>query len=151
MVSLKKDRKGMIAIIDALVFLTLMSAVAFGLFACTSDTNTEEPLAKTITEQLFDTEVRLNDLCDTGDSQIEPLYMIAAVNLNTGYTESTEDFIRDTLNILLPGFCGYDLTVEYNGHSFSISRGSDRELSSEYTTEIPIGDAGALSVRMMIY
>ena len=148
---LRGNRKGVIAMMDALIFIVLISVAATWLFVFDDDLNNEEPMAKTISDDLFSVEVRTCDLMYLGDTKVLPLRTLVAATMSDGRTDRTESFISSSLNGLIPAYCGYDLTLEYRDHTLHFQRMSERPLSSEYITQYDIEGTGTLEICMRIY
>ena len=148
---LRRDRKGVIAMMDALIFIILISMAASWLFFFNEDMEHEEPMAKTVSDNLFTVEVRTSDLMYLGDTKILPLRTLIAATMSDGRTEKTEAFISSALEELIPPLYGYDMTLEYNGHALHFERSSERPLSSEYITQYDIEGTGTLNVCLRMY
>jgi len=150
-VGLRRNRKGVIAMMDALIFIILISMAASWLFFFNEDVTNEEPMAKTVSDDLFSVEVRTCDLMYLGDTKILPLRTLVAATMSDGRTEKTEGFISSTLEELIPSIYGYELTLEYGGYVLHFQRTSGRQLSSEYITEYDIDGTGTLNSCLRIY
>ena len=148
---LKKNRKGMIAVFDAMVFIVLLSMAATWLFIFTSVSETEEPMAKTVSDDLFLVEVRTCDLMYLEDTKVLPIETLIAATMIDGRCQRTEQFISLTLEQLIPEVYGYDLILEYKGKTLHFQRASDREMSSEYCEDHIIDGAGILHSELRIY
>ena len=148
---LKKNRKGMIAVFDAMVFIVLLSMAATWLFIFTNVAETEEPMARTVSDDLFLVEVRTCDLMYLEDTKVMPLETLIAATMIEGRCQKTEQFISMTLEQLVPAVYGYDLILEYKGKTLHFQRVSDREMSSEYCTDHIIDGAGTLHSELRIY
>ena len=148
---LRKNRKGMIAMMDALIFIILISMAASWLFISNEDMHDEEPMAKSVSNDLFAVEVRTCDLMYLGDTKILPLRTLIAATMSDGRTEKTEGFVSSTLEELIPPYYGYELTLEYKGNLLHFQRETERQLSSEYITEYDIEGTGTLIVCLRIY
>ena len=151
MVGLKKNRKGMIAVFDAMVFIVLLSMAATWLFIFTSVSETEEPMAKTVSDDLFLVEVRTCDLMYLEDTKVLPIETLIAATMIDGRCQRTEQFISLTLEQLISEVYGYDLILEYKGKTLHFQRASDREMSSEYCEDHIIDGAGTLHSELRIY
>ena len=151
MVGLRKNRKGMIAVFDALVFIVLLSLAATWLFVFTSISETEEPMAKTVSDDLFLVEVRTCDLMYLEDTKVLPIETLIAATMVDGRCQKTEQFISKTLEQLIPEVYGYDFILEYKGRALHFQRASDREMSSEYSEDHIIDGAGTLHSELKIY
>ena len=148
---LRKDRKGMIAVFDAMVFVLLLSMAATWLFVFSSMDDIDEPMAKTVSDDIFSMEVRTSDLMDLSDTKVLPIGTLIAATMKNGNTERTERLLSETLEELIPEVYGYDFELEYEGHTMLFHRDSERELSSEYSSEYPVDGAGVLRSSLRIY
>ena len=148
---LRKDRKGMVAMFDAMIFIVLLTMAATWLFVFTSLEEPDEPMAKTVSDDIFSVEVRTCDLLYLNDTKILPLDTLLASSMNSGQTGKTEAYLSELLDQLIPAVYGYEFTLDYRGHSMYLCRHSDRELSSEYTDERIIDGAGTLISHLRIY
>ena len=151
MVGLRKDRKGIVAMFDAMIFVVLLTMAATWLFVFTSMEEPEEPMAKTVSDDIFSVEVRTCDLLYLNDTKILPLDTLLASSMNTGQTGKTESYLSELLEQLIPAVYGYEFTLEYKGHTMYLCRQSDRELSSEYSDERVIDGAGTLRSCLKVY
>ena len=151
MVGLRGNRKGIVAMFDAMIFVVLLTMAATWLFVFTSLEEPEEPMAKTVSDDIFSVEVRTCDLLYLNDTKILPIDTLLAASINSNQTSKTETYLSELLDQLIPAVYGYDFTVEYNGHSMHFSRHSDRELSSEYNDERVMDGAGVLKSNLRIY
>ena len=148
---LRKDRRGMIAVFDAMVFVLLLSMAATWMFVFTSMDDIDEPMAKTVSDDIFSMEVRTSDLMDLSDTKVLPIETLIAATMKNGSTERTERLLSETLDELIPQVYGYDFELEYEGHTLCFQRDSERELSSEYGSEYPVDGAGVLRSSLRIY
>ena len=148
---LRGNRKGIVAMFDAMIFVVLLTMAATWLFIFTSMEEPEEPMAKTVSDDIFSVEVRTCDLLYLNDTKILPIDTLLAASINSNQTGKTETYLSELLDELIPAVYGYEFTVEYKGHSMYLCRQSDRELSSEYSGERIIDGAGTLKSSLRIY
>ena len=148
---LRRNRKGIVAMFDAMIFIVLLTMAATWLFVFTSLEEPDEPMAKTVSDDIFSVEVRTCDLLYLNDTKVLPIDTLLAASMNSNQTGRTETYVSELLDQLIPALYGYEFTVEYGGHSMYFCRQSDRELSSEYSGERIIDGAGTLSYSLMIY
>ena len=151
MVGLNRNRKGTVAIIDAMVFIVLLSVAATWLFVFTNITETEEPMAKTVSDDIFSMEVRTCDLMYLDDTKILPIETLISADMNSGGCGKLDPFLSATLEELIPEMYGYEFILEYGGHVIRYWRSSDRALNSEYIEEHQIDGAGVLISTLRIY
>lgn len=148
---LRKNKKGTVAMMDALFFIILITVAAGWLFTFYDVGEEEEPMAKTVSDDLFMVEVRTCDLMDLGDTKVLPIATLMAATMNDCDTERTEDFVSSVLDDLIPEVYGYELFLEYNGNTLYFQRISDRPMSSEYDCCHQIDGAGSLRSVLRIY
>ncbi len=148
---LRKDRKGTIAMMDALIFIFLISLVGTWLFAYANATDTEEPMAKTVSDDFFSMEVRAYEITWLNDTKVLTVGTLIAASMNDGRTTMMSEFVSSTMEDMIPEAYGYNFTLEYNGNTMSFCRQSNRELSSDYSGTCPIEGAGELRYRLEIY
>lgn len=73
------NRKGSIAMIDAMIFIILLSAVSVTMFANIMPDNVHDgPNAKTVCDDLFSMKLDSSTLFDTEDTQILPISTLIA-------------------------------------------------------------------------
>lgn len=146
------SRKGNIAMIDAMVFLILLSAVSVTMFAGADHTEIrDEPIAKDICDDLFSMRLSPSMLSDTDDEQIFPIGVLIASNMNSGHTEDMRTFIREVMDDLVPYAYGYELSIGYNGKKIEVGRQGQRESSSEYSCSQHIVGSMYMDVHIRLY
>ena len=148
---LRNNRKGIVAMFDAMIFIVLLTTAATWLFVYTSMEEPDEPMAKRVSDDIFSVEVRTCDLLYLEDTKILPMDTLLAASMNSDRTGKTELYLSELLDQLIPAVYGYELTLEYSGHSMYLYRQSDRPMSSEYTAERQIDGAGTLTAMLRIY
>lgn len=146
---LRKDRKGMLATVDAMIFLTLLSVVATGMFSYISSEEAEQPLARSVSDDFFAIRLKASDVFSTDDSQIFPVADLIAANMNSGNSDTAQVFIHDTISEMVPPMYGYVFTITYNGMTLMSSRDGFSETSS-YVTSIEINGGRVLTAELVI-
>ncbi|MFA7044420.1 MAG: hypothetical protein WC186_08745, partial [Bacteroidales bacterium] len=104
---LNKNKKGMIAIVDALIFLTIMSTVVIGMFSYVVVQETEQPLAKTINDDFFSIKLKASDIYPTDDDQTYPIADLIAADLNSGSYGNAEQYVKNAIDMMVPQMYGY--------------------------------------------
>lgn len=150
--ALRNDRKGNIAIIDAIIFLMLLSAVSVTLFAYDgSDGIGDEPMAKKVCEDLFSVKVSSSVILDTTDTQVLPVAMLVAAGMSSGEEEKMSSLLKDMLDDMIPEIHGYEMIIDYNNHVIKMERQAYDSLSSEYEcTQAVIGPMD-MKVHIWVY
>lgn len=147
---LSKNKKGMIAIIDALIFLTIMSTVVIGMFSYFIVQETEQPLAKTINDDFFSIRLKASDIYPTVDDQTYPIADLIAADLNSGSYGNAEQYVKNAIDTMIPLMYGYLFTLVYKEHTMSISR-EGNTMTSCYSTAILINGGGELFADLTIF
>ena len=146
-----RDRKGMIAMMDAMIFLIILTMVSASLFAYTAMDDAPEPMAKEVCDNLMSMELRACDIYATDDTQIYPIYVLLAANMNTDREKEVYDYVGEILDGLIPKVYGYELQLSFNGHGVRLERASDRGVTSEYSDTLDIPHTGGLYVSLNIH
>jgi hypothetical protein len=143
-----KNKKGMAAIIDAFIFITIIGLIGAGMFAYSS-MHEKDALAKTMHDTFFGIELKTNDLFDDTDSQRNRMCDLIAAYLATG-SGTAKEYAEGVLNEIIPPIYGYSFTFEYEGSSMSIGNGGNR-MSSQYSADIAIVGGKVMHTVLTIY
>ena len=146
---LSGNKKGMIAVMDTLIFLIIMSMVVVGIFSHNMTQETEQPLAKTINDDFFSIRLKASDIYPTDDGQTYPIADLIAADLNSGLHGNTERYIKNAMDTMVPGMYGYIFTLRYGDHMISISR-EGKDMTSCFSTAIPVNGGEDLFVDLTI-
>ncbi len=146
-----KNKKGVIALIDAMIFLVLIAVIGTSLFAYSAINDSTEPMAKTVCDDLFSMELHACDVYDTEDTQIYPVSVLLAANMNTKNESYVNDYVSKILDELIPKIYGFDMELKFNNNVVHLERSSNRELTSEYSETIEISHTEGLNVSLKIY
>ncbi len=146
-----KNKKGMIAIMDALVFLVIMTIVATTIFSYSAFEQHNEPMAKSVCDELFSINLEAGDLYDTDDTTTYPISVLIAANLNTGNDERVETLIKNIMDGLVPEVYGYSISISLNEHIIIAERNATREMTSEYTGHIDVAHTNGLDVDVIVF
>ena len=141
----------MVAIVDALVFISVLSIAAFGLFAYTDCSETEVTMAESISNDLFSMELKACDICDTSDTTVYPISTLIAVCIEENDVHSAEQFLKSTLDSMIPATHGYSLTIEFNDSVISVQRQGADEVSSSYETDHDVEGIGKMRSMLTLF
>ncbi|MFA6709997.1 MAG: hypothetical protein WCR83_01560 [Candidatus Methanomethylophilaceae archaeon] len=147
---LSGDSKGMVAVMDTLIFLVIMSMVVIGIFSYTVIQETEQPLAKTINDDFFSIRLKASDIFPTDDCQTYPIADLVAADLNSGLHGNAEKYVKGTMDSMVPEIYGYTFTLTYGENTMSVSRGGG-DMTSCFSTVIQIDGGGNLSADLTIF
>ena len=146
------NRKGSIAMIDAMIFIILLSAVSVTMFAnIMSDDVHDGPNAKTVCDDLFSMKLDSSTLFDTEDAQILPVSTLIAANMNSGHKEEMRSFIKRVMDDLVPDTYGYDISMTFKGDEMIVERHAGGDISSEYSCSQPVVGSMHMDVRIRLY
>jgi len=120
---MRTGRKGMVAVMDAMLFIVILGLAVSAIFVYTADPG-EEPLAERIHRDVFATELRVNDVFDVNDSRVVPVDYIIAAHLSSGEGD-IEQYLYDLLRAMVPIPHGFELTCEFRGSVMTISEGGE--------------------------
>lgn len=142
----------MIALLDAMIFLIILAMVSASLFSYTSLYSEEsEPMAKNICDDFFATEHHANDVYGTDDTELYPIAVLIAANMNTEREDAVRSYVTEMMNGLIPEVYGYEMELEFNGKTVFLQRESTREITSEYSGTIEIPHTQGLKVRLTVH
>lgn len=147
---LSGDRKGMVAVMDTLIFLVIMSMVVIGIFSYTVTQEAEQPLAKTINDDFFSIRLKACDIYPTDDCQTYPIAELVAADLNSGLHGNAERYVKSTMDSMVPEMYGYTFTLKYGDNTMSVSR-EGGDMTSCFSALIPIDGGGNLSADLTIF
>ena len=147
---LNKNKKGMIAIVDALIFLTIMSTVVIGMFSYVVVQETEQPLAKTINDDFFSIKLKASDIYPTDDDQTYPIADLIAADLNSGSYGNAEQYVKNAIDVMIPQMYGYLFTLTYKEHTMSVSR-EGNVMTSCYSTAILVNGGNELFADLTLF
>jgi len=143
---MRAGKKGMVAVMDAMLFIVILGLAVSAIFAYTADPG-EEPLAERIHRDIFATELRVNDVFDVNDSRVVSIDYIIAANLASGEGD-LESYLYDLLRSMVPISHGFELICEYRGSVLTISEG-EGTISSSCSSERPVaGDILRTSLKL---
>ena len=142
------DRKGMTAMVDAMIFIVIMGLAVSAIFAFGG----EEPAANnasSISDSIFSAKLRTCDFIDTDDSGLVPMPDIAAFYILTGEGEAG-DYIQSILDSLMQRPHSYSLEIGYKGSIISIGDGAGDPVSGS-VKEYTVTYGGTIRTDLRIY
>lgn len=137
---LKNNRKGLTGIIDAMIFITIMSVVFSALYAYNiNDVNNFDPDASDISGEILSSKFCLDDIIDTDDSRLVSFTDLLAAATLTG-DERTIAYLQLVLNSATGRSDSYRMTAIYGSNTFTIGIGEGMPRSScTETTAVTYG------------
>jgi hypothetical protein len=145
---LSKNRKGMTGIVDAMIFITIMTLVFSAMYMNSASQPEEDQKATDIVEELMSVELRVGDVTDIEDIKILSMSnLLAAAFLADDY--GPMNHVKSVLDVLFANPDMYSLEITYEDCEYSI--GTDREAISECTKTITVMYGGELTVKLKLY
>jgi len=148
---LRDDRKGVVSIVDAMIFVTLIAVVSMCLFSFFVSEHQEEPMAKTVCDDLISVELKASDVFDTEDSDVYRISDLIATGMVSGRTDRVESYVSQTLDGLIPKMHGYELTISYDGKTMTFAREGGQEMTSEYSVDTDIVNGKTMGYYLKIF
>jgi len=129
------NRKGIVAVMDAMLFIVILGLVVSAMFVYAPD-DPEEPIAEKVHNDIFATELRVNDVFDVNDSRVISIDYIIAAQLASG-NGNIEPYLYELLRSMVPVSHGFELTCEYRGNVMIINESAGL-MTSRYSSERPV-------------
>ena len=142
------DRKGMAAVIDAFIFITIIGLIAAGMFAY-SHLEDRSGDAKEMYDVFFGIELKTNDTFPDTDTQIVRMCDLVAAYMVTGQG-SMKEYTEDVLRTIIPPVHDFIFTFEYDGIVMTMGEGGNRLISS-YSSDITILGGKVMRASLSIY
>lgn len=145
------NRKGMISIIDAIVFLSMLSIICIALFTMSdAGSDDEMPDAWSVADRIMQVELKEYDCFDTDDNGNCSFAVIIASRIHQNDTEEITAIIQNILDDSIPGPYGYALSLEYEGKRIEIDKGEGEKDRSRYTGTCDIIGGKILKIDLRI-
>ncbi len=141
------NRKGMLAMLDAMVFVVIVMAAA-AVMVHTAHTGTSDSDAGDVLESVMSSKVRMSDLREDGDGSLVKISDMVALDLVSGTTDALE-FAEGCLESFSKGR-PFLLTVTYEGTTATIGSEGSRPASSA-STDLPVTTGGSLHAELTLY
>jgi len=142
-------RKGMAAIIDAFIFITIIGLIAAGMFAYSSAGTESETDAKKLHDTFFGIELKMNDVFDDGDTRTVRISDLLAAHMVTGEGDVRE-YAENVLRSIIPPIYRFLMVFEYDGHTLTIGE-KGGGLSSQYSADIMITGGKVMRTSLSLY
>ncbi|MDR2865942.1 MAG: hypothetical protein LBV13_00830 [Methanomassiliicoccaceae archaeon] len=146
---MRNDKKGMAAIIDAFMFITVIGLIAAGMFAYSHLPDDKQATARTMHDTFFSIELRTEDMFPGTDTQCVRMCDLIAAHMASGEGD-VRGYIDQALGRIIPPIYGYVFSFEYAGRILTTGDGGGR-LTSDYSSEITIIDGNTMRTRLSLY
>ncbi len=141
------NRKGMLAMVDAMVFVVIIMAAA-AVMVHTANTGTSDSDAGDVLESVMSSKVRMSDLREDGDGSLVKVSDMIALDLVSGTTDALE-FAEGCLESFSKGR-PFLLSVEYDGKTAAIGTEGSRPASSA-SMDLPVTTGGSVHAELTLY
>ena len=142
-------KKGMASLIDAFMFITVITLITAGMFAYSSLSADKEPEAKALHDAFLSIELRTDDLFEGTGTQMVRMCDLLAADIMTG-NGSARGYAEDVLACIIPPIYGYEFTFEYEGRTMTIGNGGN-VITSRYSTETVILGGKVMRTSLSLY
>lgn len=142
------NRRGMLALMDAMIFMAVIMLAVAVTASQVSDTPMDERDAGDLLESLLSSEMRMSDLSGSGDGSMVRTSDMIALYLVTG-EEDVEGYLTELLEAFSAGR-HYRLTMEF-GELESELGGGKGEPSVSISRTVPVTSGGELTVRLDLF
>ena len=144
---MQMNRKGMLAMVDAMVFVVIIMAAA-AVMVHSAHTGTSDSDAGDVLESVMSSKVRMSDLREGGDGSIVKVSDMVALDLLSGTTDAL-DFVEECLGSFSKGR-PYLLTVSFGDHQAILGSEGSRPASSA-SVDLPVTTGGAIHAELVLY
>lgn len=145
---LRRDRRGITGMVDAMIFIVIMSLVFSAMYA-NSVHETEDCRASEIANNLLSSKVRACDIMDSEDSKMLSMADAIAATAITGNVNAIA-MMTSILDASVGVPDSYLFTATYNGKTLTI--GSERGLeTSGFEGEMAVTYGGVLKAELRLY
>ena len=145
----RRGKKGMAAIIDAFMFITVIGLIAAGMFASASLNVEKETAAKTAYDTFFDIKLRTNDMFEDADTQSVRMCDLIAAYMMTSEGNIPE-YVEEALREIIPPVHGHFFVIKYNGKTMTFGAEGD-VLASRYSSYMVISDGRTMTATLSLY
>jgi len=143
-----KNRKGMTAMVDAMIFIVVMGLAVSAMFIFTSNEPAPDDASR-IPDNIFTSKLRSCDVINTEESGLVNVSDMVAFYFLTGEGNIMR-YIKSIMDSLMQRPDSYRLDISYKGYSISIGSGYG-DVRSSYHKEYNVTYGGVVKADLMIY
>ena len=143
-----KSKKGMTAMIDAMIFIVVMGLAVAALCYYYED-NSNENDASDIVDRLFHSKITIDDIMDENDSKIMPLSDLVAASMVIG-DGAAASYLEKVMDCLMNRPDSYLMHIVYRGIETNIGTGDGIPVSST-SRDIIVLYGDALHIELHLY
>ncbi|MCL2032597.1 MAG: hypothetical protein FWG96_04960 [Methanomassiliicoccaceae archaeon] len=143
-----KNKKGMTAMVDAMIFVVVMGLAVSAIFAFSGGEPAPDD-ASAVCDGIFTAKLRTNDILETEETGLVSVTDMAAFYILTGEGTIIR-YIESVLGSLLRKPDSYRLDISYQGSTVSIGNGAGDAVSSSHK-EYVVTYGGSITADLRIY
>ena len=143
-----KNKRGMTAMMDAMIFIVVMGMAVAAVFAFSGGESATND-ASTITDSLFSAKLRTCDLIDTDETVLVSIPDMIAFYVLTNEGD-VMDYLADILDSLMQRPDSYLLMIDYGGRTVSVGSGKGGPISGS-VKEFTVTYGGMITTDLRIY
>lgn len=142
------NRKGLTAMVDAMIFIVIMGLAVSAVFAFGGD----EPAANdasSISDSIFSAKLKTCDLVETDDSRLIGMPDMVAFCILTGEGRVVS-YIECILDSFMQRPGSYRMDIDYNGNTISVGSGDGYPVSGS-VKEFAVTYGGTVKAELRLY
>ncbi|MDR2698444.1 MAG: hypothetical protein LBB30_02035 [Candidatus Methanoplasma sp.] len=143
-----KDKKGMTAMVDAMIFIVIMGMAVSAMFSFGGE-NPVPNDASSVSDCIFSSKLRMCDLVDTEESGPVSIPDMAAFYILTGEGK-TAGYLESILDSLFQRPGSYRLDIEYQGSTMTVGSGKGEAVSGS-VKEFAVTYGGSIRTELRIF
>jgi hypothetical protein len=143
-----KNKKGMTAMVDAMIFIVVLGLAVSAMFAFTGSEPAPDNASR-ISDNIFTSKLRSCDVINTEESGLVNVSDMVAFYFLTGEGNIMQ-YIKSIMDSLMQRPGSYRLEITYGKSSISIGSGTGDPISS-YHKEYNVTYGGIVKADLMIY
>ena len=143
------NRKGMIATIDAAIFVTVLAVISITLVAVDVPKDTS-PDASEVCDSISAITLQSDCIAEGSGNMRMNIWDISAASMCSGDTGFISGYLQNALGDILTDRYGYEMTIRYQGNEMSFGQGRGAPLS-ECERDVRVLGGDMLHLHLVIY
>ena len=143
------NRRGMIATIDAAIFVTVLAVISITLVVVDVPEDTS-PDASEVCDSISSITLQSDCIAEGSGNMRMNIWDISAASMCSGDTEFISGYLQEVLRDILTDRYGYEMTVSYLDDEMSFGHGKGAPLS-ECERDVRVLGGGTLHLHLTIY
>jgi hypothetical protein len=143
-----KNKKGMTAMVDAMIFIVVMGMVVSVMFAFSGGEPVQDDTSA-VSDSIFTSKLKVCDVLETDESGLVSVTDMSAFYILTGEGRIAE-YIEDVLDSLFQRPDSYRVEISYLGGTVTVGNGKKDAVSSSHK-EYTVTYGGTIEVDLRVY